>query len=75
MHVKEFSILPKKYFGWRTRFLVTFSIIAVLIITLCMLFLLAREELGILLIGLLVLLILFFLPLAAFSMDAAYGPK
>jgi hypothetical protein len=75
MQVNEFSILPKKHFGWRTRFLVTFSIIAVLIITLCMLFLSATEELGIILIGLLILLILFFLPLAAFSMDVAYGPK
>ncbi len=62
-------------FGWRTRMMVTFSILIIFILLLAILFLVTQQEIGILLAGLVILLIIILVPLAAFSMDAVYQPR
>ncbi|MBN2042529.1 MAG: hypothetical protein JW754_01865 [Candidatus Aenigmarchaeota archaeon] len=72
----ETNIWPMgRRFGWRTRMAVTFSILVIFILLMAILFLVTQEEIGILLVGLVVLLIIVLVPLAAFSMDAVYQPR
>ncbi len=74
MFISKIWPVGKERFGWKTRFLVTIAILVIFILLFSILFLITREEIGILLVGLVVLLIMVLVPFAAFSMDVAYGP-
>jgi uncharacterized Tic20 family protein len=74
MHEKNI-FFRKQRFGWKTRFSVTIAFLIAFVILLLMIFFLAKEEVGILLIGLVLLLIIILIPLAGFTMDVVYKPR